>query len=494
MTTEALGDGPDLGALRPSRVQGGALQSLLPALCQPGEQPAEQQRLITTVFASVMNGPSFFRRLVRSVVPPAEQRQARRALELCQALMSVGGEVSGALIARDALAAYSALSNEARAAFFDGLGIEFSPDPVQLARAYDDYRNDPTQENLVTLQRCVEAPRQELFRRLNAAPGATAALVAMRRKILDGLRKHPEWTGIDADLAHLFGSWFNRGFLTLERIDWHTPAIVLEKLIEYEAVHEIAGWNDLRRRLAADRRCFAFFHPALPHEPLIFIEVAFTRGMSASVEHLLAPDAPQLDPRLADTAIFYSITNCQPGLRGISFGNLLIKQVAQRLGQEFPRIKTFATLSPIPGFRAWLKNALKQLDGSAAAGPQLEVLNRIENPDWHKNAVDAERVRKALTPFAAYYLALAKHDREAADPVARFHLGNGARLERLNWLADTSKRGMQQSAGMMVNYLYRLEHVEQNHEMYVRAQKVSASRELRKLAADCVLQQNLSAG
>ena len=444
--------------------------------------------MITTFFASVMNAPSFFRRLVRSVVPPGEQRQARRAIELCHALVSEGGEVSGAVIARDTLGAYNSLPNSARSAFFDSLVTDFSPDPAELERAYSAYAVDRTQDNLVKLQRCVEAPRQELFRRLNTAPGGTAALVAMRRQVLDALKKHPEWKGIDADLAHLFGSWFNRGFLALERIDWHTPAIVLEKLIQYEAVHEIAGWTDLRRRLAADRRCFAFFHPALPHEPLIFIEVAFTKGMSASVEPLLALDTPQLDPHAADTAVFYSITNCQPGLRGISFGNLLIKQVAQRLGQEFPRIKTFATLSPIPGFRPWFKTVLKQLDGSAAAITPMDALTRLEAPDWHKNAQDAERLRKVLTPFAAYYLACAKQERDAADPVARFHLGNGARLERLNWLADPSRRGMQQSAGMMVNYLYRLEDVEHNHEMYVREQRVAASRELRKLAAECPLE------
>jgi malonyl-CoA decarboxylase len=437
-----------------------------------------------------MNAPSFFKRLVRSVVPPTEQRRARRVIELCHALISQGGEVSGAMIALDTLAAYNALPNSVRAAFFDSLVTEFSPDPAELERAYNAYFADRTQDNLVRLQRCVEAPRQELFRRLNTAPGGTAALVAMRRQVMDALKKHPEWKGIDADLAHLFGSWFNRGFLTLERIDWYTPAIVLEKLIKYEAVHEIAGWHDLRRRLAADRRCFAFFHPALPHEPLIFIEVAFTRGMSTSIEPLLALDTPQLDPQAADTAIFYSITNCQTGLRGISFGNLLIKQVAQRLGQEFPRIKTFATLSPIPGLRPWLRTLSKQLDAVPGGGAHLDVLGRIDTPDWHTNRQDAERVRKVLTSFAAYYLACAKQDGEAADPVARFHLGNGARLERLNWLADTSKRGMQQSAGMMVNYLYRLEDVEQNHEMYLREQKVAASRELRRLAVECPLEQN----
>ena len=410
-------------------------------------------------------------------------------MELFQALLSERGEVSGALIARDALAAYNGLPRGALPSFFDALAGEFAPDRAELERAYAAYRDEPTPENLIRLQRCVEAPRQELFRRLNTAPGGTAALVAMRREVLGALDAHPEWKGIESDLEHLFGSWFNRGFLTLERIDWYTPAVVLEKLIEYEAVHEIQGWEDLRRRLAADRRCFAFFHPALPHEPLIFIEVAFTKGMSASIEPLLAPNAQEIDPESADTAIFYSITNCQTGLRGISFGNLLIKQVAQRLGHEFPKIRTFATLSPIPGFRAWLRGigaALKDMPGGAA---QIDALARVESPAWHKDEAEAERLRKALMPYAAYYLAYAKHGSEAADPVARFHLGNGARLERLNWLADTSPRGLQQSAGMMVNYLYRLDEVETNHETYVRSKQVAMSRDIRRLAADCALAQ-----
>jgi malonyl-CoA decarboxylase len=218
-----------------------------------------------------------------------------------------------------------------------------------------------------------------------------------------------------------------------------------------------------------------------------------TKGISSAVEPLLALDAPQLEPHTADTAIFYSITNCQTGLRGISFGNLLIKQVAQRLGQEFPRIKTFATLSPIPGFSAWLKTARAELRATAEGERHDEALKTLDTADWHNKSEDAERLRKTLMPYAAYYLACAKHNREAADAVARFHLGNGARLERLNWLADTSKRGLQQSAGMMVNYLYRLDEVEQNHEVYIREQKVAASRELRRLAADCPLAQRNTA-
>ena len=437
-----------------------------------------------------MDAPSFLKRLVGSVVPSARRRASRRArhaIELCQALISERGEVSGAVIARDALAAYNALPKVARPSFYDALAAEFTPDTAELEQTYQAYHSQPTQANLIRLQRCVEAPRQELFRRLNTATGGTATLVGMRREVIGALKAHPEWEGIDADLEHLFSSWFNRGFLALERIDWYTPAIVLEKLIEYEAVHAIAGWHDLRRRLAADRRCFAFFHAALPHEPLIFIEVAFTRGMSAAIEPLLALDAPQLDPQTADTAIFYSITNCQTGLRGISFGNLLIKQVAQRLGQEFPKIRTFATLSPIPGFRAWLRTVTDDLKKIPGAAAQLEAIACIEEPDWHKSGAQAERVRKALTPFAAYYLACARQEREAADPVARFHLGNGARLERLNWLADTSPRAMQHSAGMMVNYLYSLDDVENNHELYVREQKVAASRTILRLAEECPL-------
>jgi malonyl-CoA decarboxylase len=439
-----------------------------------------------------MDAPTFLKRLVGSVVPSERRRahrRARQAVELCQSLISERGELSGAVIARDALAAYNGLPKAALPSFYDAIAGEFSPDHAELEQAYTAYHAQPTQDNLIRLQRCVEAPRQELFRRLNTAPGGTAALVAMRREVLGSLKTHPDWKGIDADLEHLFGSWFNRGFLTLERIDWYTPAIVLEKLIEYEAVHEIAGWHDLRRRLAADRRCFAFFHPALPHEPLIFIEVAFTRGMSAAIEPLLALDAPQLDPQTADTAIFYSITNCQTGLRGISFGNLLIKQVAQRIGKEFPKIRTFATLSPIPGFRSWLRNVCKTLAQSEGGGAHAQALSHIESPDWHKNKVDEDALRRTLIPLAAHYLACAKQGADAVDPVARFHLGNGARLERLNWLADTSVRGLGQSAGLMVNYLYRLDEVESNHEMYVRENKVAASREIRKLAAECPLPQ-----
>lgn len=439
-----------------------------------------------------MPGKSFFTRLVRRIVhaDPAARadRKARKAAGLCHALLSERGEVSGAALAREVLSAYQGLPEEGLPAFFELLVSEFSPDPEEVGRAADAYRSDPSPDHLIWLQRAVEPPRQELFRRLNMAPGGTAALVAMRRRVLQELRARPRWIGIDADLAHLLASWFNRGFLTLGRIDWHTPAIVLEKLIAYEAVHEVQGWQDLRRRLASDRRCFAFFHPALPDEPLIFIEAALTRGISASVRPLLDVESPVADPAYADSAIFYSITNCQDGLRGISFGNLLIKQVVQELQREFPRIDHFATLSPVPGFRKWLGGIEAQLAGTAD-GPALTALRRLDDPDWFRNADAEAGLRPLLSQLGAYYLIEARHEGFPIDPVARFHLGNGARLERLNWLADTSREGMRRSAGLMVNYVYRLPEVENNHEAFVRERRVAASHELRKLARECPLAQ-----
>ncbi|MDB5808391.1 MAG: decarboxylase [Betaproteobacteria bacterium] len=434
----------------------------------------------------MMNTRSFFTRLLRSVAAPVDsartaERKAREAIALCHALLSERGEVSGAALARDALAAYDALPANAFTFFVNFLARDFAPLPAKIASAVTAYSLEASPRNLVALQRAVEPPRQELFRRLNVAPGATAALVDMRRRLLRELKANPDWYGVDADLEHLFGSWFNRGFLRLERIDWRTPALILEKLIEYEAVHQITGWKDLHRRLAADRRCFAFFHPALPEEPLIFIEAALTERISTDVAPLLDPELPEADPALADCAIFYSITNCQDGLRGISFGNLLIKQVVYELGREFPRLKTFATLSPVPGFRAWLDEA------AASHAERLPDFTCLNDADWFANGLLAERLREPLMELCAYYLTCVKKNAEPLDPVARFHLGNGARMQKLNWLADTSRQGMHRSAGVMVNYLYRLADVEKNHEAFVRHHEVAASHELKKLARECVL-------
>ena len=382
---------------------------------------------------------------------------------LCRSLLSERGEVAGARLAQEVADTYRALDAAGTDAFFDRLVTVFSPDVAAAQAAAEAYGRDPSVQNLTRLQRAVESPRQELFRRWNMAPGGTAVLVTLRRRLLATLTVHPERAAVDADLLHLFRSWFNRGFLVLQRIEWRTPAIILERLIEYEAVHQIKGWRDLRRRLEADRRCYAFFHPALPDEPLIFIEAALTRGLAADVQPLLNPESPVGDPARADTAIFYSITNCQEGLRGVSFGNFLIKQVVEDLGREFPRLRTFATLSPITGFRAWL----------AATDARWETVDP---------ATASEATRRELSALCARYLLQAKRHNEPLDPVARFHLANGATLERLNWLADPSPAGLQRSFGLMANYVYRVDEVERNHEAYAGEYKVIAARSIQQLA------------
>src|SRR6185295_5132519 len=388
-----------------------------------------------------MSAVSFLRQLLGRSRARAGQN-TRHLVSLCEALLGERGEVSGAALARDALAAYKLLDAGGREEFFNVLSSEFAPSPDAIGGAADAYRDDPTPEHLIRLQELIDTARQELFRRLNMAPGGTATLVAMRSELLRGLKSHPEWRAIDADFLHLFRSWFNRGFLRLERIDWRTSAIVLEKLIQYEAVHAIAGWSDLRRRLEGDRRCFAFFHPQLPDEPVIFIEVALTRGMSTQVQPLLDIRSPVESPANADCAMFYSITNCQEGLRGISFGNQLIKQVAEDLKREFPHLRRFATLSPIPGFRRWL-------EGAAINGEHSTLIAKLNDAAWHLGEMP-EALEKLLMRLCAHYLVKAKQGAEPLDPVARFHLGNGAALERLNWMGDKSESGLARSAGMMV--------------------------------------------
>jgi malonyl-CoA decarboxylase len=414
--------------------------------------------------------------------PPANLRPARHAIALCHALLSERGDVSGLRLASEALSAYRSLDAPALDAFFDLLVEEFSPEPHEISRAIETYRQEPSQANLVQLQAVIEGSRQELFRRWNVAPGGTGVLVQMRRRLLATLAEHPDRAGIDADLIHLFRSWFNRGFLVLQRIDWHTSALLLERLIRYEAVHQIQGWNDLRRRLEADRRCYAFLHPALPDEPLIFIEVALTRGLIAKVQPLLDPHSPVVDPATADCAIFYSITNCQDGLRGVSFGHSLIKQVVEHLGRELPRLRTFATLSPIPGFRKWLdtSNDTRMADHRS---PQLTAfLARLDERDPQAPLAISPHLRDELTRLCACYLLYAKHGKAPLDPVERFHVANGARLERLNWLGDMSEKGLQQSLGLMANYVYGARDTERNHEAYAKDYRIIASRELERLA------------
>jgi malonyl-CoA decarboxylase len=394
--------------------------------------------------------------------PSSSPRSIRKLVSRCQTLLSERGALAGAHLATEVLGTYQSLGRPGQRAFFDILNRDFSPSPDEVGSAADAYRGDPSSDNLLHLQRVVEPPRQELFRRLNLAPEGTRALVQMRSQVLREIDGGARLETLAADLGHLLISWFNRGFLTLQRIDWRSSAAVLQKLIEYEAVHEIQGWHDLRRRLEADRRCYAFFHSALAEEPLIFIEVALTRGMSDRVQPLLDPDSAVNDPQAADSAIFYSITNCQEGLRGVPFGSLLIKQVVEDLKKSLPRIRTFATLSPIPGFRKWLAGASSDLDPG-----KLEA-----------------SMKRRLVALCAHYLVREKRGREPLDPVARFHLKNGARLDRINWLADTSATGIQQSGGLMANYVYDVANLERNHELYARSGQVVCSRRVQILAKE----------
>jgi malonyl-CoA decarboxylase len=404
--------------------------------------------------------------------------------EVCRALLSGRGEATGVALARRGLDLYAAAPAAARLDFFRLLARDLGPDPARVRQAWEAYERDPAAPaGLQGLLRAVEPPRQELFRRFNLAPGGTAALVRMREDLLRHLAAEPDLKAVDDDFAHLLGSWFNRGFLVLRRIDWSTPADILERIIRYEAVHAIRDWNDLRRRVQpADRRCFGFFHPSLVDEPLIFVEVALTREMPASIQDLLAEGREVLAPERATTAVFYSISNCQPGLKGVSFGSFLIKQVVEELSRDLPGLETFVTLSPAPGFGAWLDRVLD--DPTAAAGvPALDQapLRALRQGAEPPTAAAVERLRPALLGLgAAYFLKAKTASGRPLDPVARFHLGNGARLERLNWPGDTSARGLREAAGLMVNYLYDLRHIEANHEAFANDGTVVAADAVRR--------------
>lgn len=427
-----------------------------------------------------MAARSILERLVgRLRVRTRAERRADLLAELMRTLISERGEATGASLARRAVALYRGLDSAGRLRFFERLARDFSPDREAVLEAAQAYHGDPTPLNLARLQRAAEPARQEVFRRMNMAPGGTAILLGLRRDLLDAVKARPELAVIDHDLCHLLASWFNRGFLELRRIDWDTPASILEKLIAYEAVHEIHGFPDLKRRLELDRRCFAFFHPALPDEPLIFVEVAFVNELPSEVGPILALESAVGDPRRARCAVFYSITSCQPGLKGVSFGNFLIKQVADDLHSELHNLKVFATLSPVPGLRAWAKRVLEARYAANAEERGLEPLFAIVNDP--AIAPPAE-LRETLEGLAAWYLTREWEGGHVIDPVARFHLGNGARLERVNRAADVSPKGLAQSFGLMVNYVYDLDDVERNHEEYVNRHRVVASSGVEKLA------------
>lgn len=386
----------------------------------------------------------------------AGQSDDRPINELCEALLGSRGEISGGSLARCVLERYGEMDASEKGAFFhflcDGLGIS----PQEVFRALESYQAHPSRSTYKEFSAASEPRRQELIRRLNRIEDATRDLVAMRADLLAMMPNHPRLAPLDVDFKHLFASWFNLGFLMLRPINWNSPAAILEKIIAYEAVHMIESWEDLRRRMQPeDRRCFAFFHPAMGDEPLIFVEVALTKGVPHSIQHLLSDTREELAAHDTDTAVFYSISNCQPGLAGISFGNSLIKQVVADLAREFPQVRQFVTLSPIPGLRAWAEGA-----GLSLAG-------------------DPEEVRS----LASCYLTQVKRaDGLPLDPVARFHLGNGAYIHAVHAEADTSENGLRQSGGAMVNYCYDLAQIPQNHESFVGQQRVAASKDVVNLA------------
>jgi malonyl-CoA decarboxylase len=401
-----------------------------------------------------------------SISSPADAGSAvNDALAECHHLLSERGEAQGNRLAAGILARYASFDEAARAAFFDSLADRFSVDPSGLRRAAECYIHDACDENLHMLLRAGEVPRRELFLRLNGAIGGAAWLVHMREQ----LQKDQRWPAVENDLTRVLRVLFNLAVLDFQQIGLETPCSLLERLIAAEAVHPINDWSEMGRRLEADRRCYAFFHPAWPQEPLIFTEVALTRGIPSMVQPILDPDAAVVDPRTCDTAIFYSISNCQPGLRGFSFGNALLGRAIERLRLEMPWLRRFATISPIPGFRSWLSKSAGLLNASTPIRAWLSKQSHSSN-----DATPGE-LQGELLALCAHYLLVVKQGSEPADAVARFHLGNGARLYRLNGSSDLSRTGIGRAFGLTVNYVYDPNQLERNAEAYRRSHEFRAS-------------------
>ena len=380
------------------------------------------------------------------------------------------GEASGLALACEVVADYQALDDDNRRLFFEALADDFSADSDAVLTAAESYKLDPSETNLAALSRAAEAPRIKLFRRMNMAPEATPVLVKMRGAMIQTLSDLPQLKAVETDLKHQFISWFNRGFLELRVIDWNTPASILERIIQYESVHAIQGWNDLRARLSGNRMCFAFFHPAMPDDPLVFVEVALTEGVPDAIGPLIDQTKEGDAGSTPDTVVFYSISNCHPGLAGVSFGNFLIKQVVEEVGKRYSTMKRYVTLSPIPGFCRWL--------ATQETGIDLEEMRSMAKTDTAKTA---DVRRDTLLAACAQYLVKERRNNLALDPVARFHLGNGASLHAIHWAADLSDKGLEQSAGLMVNYLYDLRSIEENHDSYFDQGEIATSRDVARL-------------
>ncbi|MFQ5773888.1 MAG: malonyl-CoA decarboxylase [Kiloniellaceae bacterium] len=431
--------------------------------------------------------------------PVGADRESLEAL-MAECLAARGGEVSARMRAAELGETYLELDAAGRRRFLDVLAEAFAVDEAVLDEAIRAYQQaGSAREKLEAQQRLRRAaapPGVRLLTQFNALPEGVKFLVDLRADLLALEEKSPALDGLDNDLRDLLASWFDTGFLDLTQVTWDSPATLLEKLIAYEAVHEIRSWDDLRHRVQSDRRMFALFHPRMPDEPLAFVEVALVKGIARNVQTLLDARAPAVDPPEADTAIFYSISNTQKGLRGISFGEFLIKRVVQRLAGELPRVKTFATLSPVPGFRDWLESCPRALveqclseaerGGVRALGgsddPHAALNAILARPEWHQDPVIRKALKGPLLGLCARYFLERRDDGQPIDAVARFHLKNGARLEHINWLGDTSPHGLRRSAGLMVNYRYILEDIESNHEAYMKDGRIAMGAEVKSLS------------
>jgi malonyl-CoA decarboxylase len=410
-------------------------------------------------------------------------RHFTKTVNATKRLLSERGESNAASMASDLIENFKTLEDDQIAEYFQYLSEKLNPSGPDVLSAAQMYAATPNADNLIWLMKVAESPRQELLRRLNRAPSGTSMIVNMRQHLLKLLPKRPELKAVDADIQHLLTSWFNPGFLKMHQVDWKSPALILEKIIHHEAVHEIDGWDDLRRRLQPDRRCFSFFHPQLSDEPLIFVEVALLPEIPEAIAPLVDKKSAVIEPSQYKCAIFYSISNCQPGLRGVSMGNFLIKRVAESLKKEFPSLKTFCTLSPVPGFVEWLANNQDLSSDDIKPGmfekyqESIKVFNLQEKSwnerlqaGWHPDTASLKE-KEALMSLCAFYL-MTQSSKRGGNSVAKFHLGNGAKLHRINWAGDLSKKGIKQSAGLMVNYQYDLDNVEDNHERFVNGEVI----------------------
>ena len=432
------------------------------------QPPIEAQRQSVTGLAGLLGSViSAGKGILSRRRQAAAEAPSGDLLAKCQELLHHRGEASGLALACEVISDYQALDAANRTLFFEALGDAFDADPQRIIAAANAYKTNRSNEQLTALGKAIEAPRVKLFRRMNMAPDATSVLVKMRGALLQLLPDRPELKRVDADLKHQFVSWFNRGFLELRVIDWNSPAAVLERIIQYESVHAIQGWDDLRSRLRENRMCFAFFHPAMPDDPLVFVEVALTSGIPTAIAPLIAKTAEPAEQKDLDTVVFYSISNCHPGLAGVSFGNFLIKQVVEEVGKRYPKAKRYVTLSPVPGFCKWL--------AAEHNSPDLDIHELRSLAKVHGTNTTDPRWEAALE-LCARYLVKERSQDLALDPVARFHLGNGASLHAIHWAADLSDKGLQQSAGMMVNYLYDLDSIEENHDAYFDQSEVAISR------------------